>query len=79
MSAKYLASNPIFHDRMKHVEIDYHFVRDTVIKKLLQVRFISTADQLVDSFSKALTQQIFCDFQNNLNLTTLRLREYIRR
>jgi hypothetical protein len=31
MGAKYIASNPIFHGRMKHVEIDYHFVRDRVL------------------------------------------------
>jgi hypothetical protein len=28
MRAKYLALNPIFHGHMKHVEVDYHFVRD---------------------------------------------------
>jgi hypothetical protein len=44
MGAKYLASNPIFHVRMKHVEIDYHFVRDRVMKRLLDVRFMSTTD-----------------------------------
>jgi hypothetical protein len=48
------------------------------MKKLLQVRFISTVDQLVDGFTKALPQQRFCDFQNNLN-PTLRLREDIGR
>jgi hypothetical protein len=37
MGAKYLASNPIFHERMKHVEIDYHFVRDRVLQKMLDV------------------------------------------
>jgi hypothetical protein len=37
MGAKYLASNPIFHGHMKHVEVDYHFVRDRVLKKLLEV------------------------------------------
>jgi hypothetical protein len=31
MGAKYLASNPIFHGRMKHVEVDYHFVCDHVL------------------------------------------------
>jgi hypothetical protein len=41
MGAKYLTSNPIFHRRMKHVEIDYHFVCDLVLRKMLDVRFIS--------------------------------------
>jgi hypothetical protein len=52
IGAKYLASNPIFHGRMKHVEVDYHFVRGHVLKKLLDVRFISTEDQVVDGFTK---------------------------
>ena len=31
LGATYLSANPIFHSRMKHHEIDYHFVRDLVI------------------------------------------------
>jgi hypothetical protein len=56
MGAKYLVSNLIFHGRMKHVEVDYHFVRNHVIKKLLNVHFISTEDQVADGFTKALPQ-----------------------
>jgi hypothetical protein len=48
MRAKYLTSNSIFHRGMKHVEIDYHFVRDRVLQKLLEVWFISTDDQVAD-------------------------------
>jgi hypothetical protein len=68
MGAKYLASNPIFHGRMKHMEVDYHFIRDRVVKKLLDIRFISTDDQVADGFTKALPQQRLVEFQNNLNL-----------
>jgi hypothetical protein len=56
MGVKYLASNLIFHGRTKHMEVDYHFVRDRVVKKLLDVQFISTDDQVTDGFTKALPQ-----------------------
>jgi hypothetical protein len=53
MGAKYLSSNPVFHGHMKHIEVDYHFVRDQVMKRLLDIKFISTHDQLVNVFTKA--------------------------
>jgi hypothetical protein len=56
MRAKYVASNSIFHGKMKHVEVDYHFVQDCVQKKLLEVRFISTNNQVTDGFTKAISQ-----------------------
>jgi hypothetical protein len=74
MGAKYLSSNPIFHRRMKHIEVDYHFVRDQVMQRKLDVQFISTHDQLTDGFTKQLPQQRFSDFCNNLNLDKLRLK-----
>jgi hypothetical protein len=71
MGAKYLASIPIFHGRMKHIEVDYHFIRDRVTKKLLDVRFISTDDQVADGFIKTLAQRRLLEFQRNLNLIKL--------
>jgi hypothetical protein len=35
LGAKYLASNPVFHGRVKHIEIYYHFVRERVAQGLL--------------------------------------------
>jgi hypothetical protein len=55
IGAKYLSANPTFHARMKDVEVDYHFVRERVTARLLDIRFISTNDQVADSFTQSLT------------------------
>ncbi|GJS91360.1 retrovirus-related pol polyprotein from transposon TNT 1-94 [Tanacetum coccineum] len=50
LGATYLSANPIFHARTKHVEIDYHFVREKVAQGDLRVQHISTHDQISDRF-----------------------------
>jgi hypothetical protein len=54
---------------MKHVEIDFHFVRENVARKLLDVRLIFTDDQVVDGFIKPQTKKKLISFRNNLNLS----------
>ena len=68
LGATYLAANPVFHARAKHIEIDFHFVRERVTNKLLQIKLIPTEDQLADGFTKALPVQKFEVFRSNLNL-----------
>ncbi|WVZ95460.1 hypothetical protein U9M48_041223, partial [Paspalum notatum var. saurae] len=65
LGATYLSANPVFHARAKHIEIDFHFVRERVNKKQLQIRLISTNDQLADGFTKALMTRKLEDFKTS--------------
>ncbi|GKC20786.1 retrovirus-related pol polyprotein from transposon RE2 [Tanacetum coccineum] len=44
--ATYLCANPVYHSRMKHVVLDYHFVREQVSAGHLRVFHVSSQDQL---------------------------------
>jgi len=66
LDATYLSANPVFHARIKHVEVDYHFVRDKVAKKEIQIRFISSRDQLADVFTEPLITSSFTAFRFKL-------------
>jgi histone deacetylase 1/2 len=68
LGAKYLSANPVFHARTKHIEVDFHFVRERVARKLLDIEYISTKDQVADGFTKPLGVQSLQIFRNNLNL-----------
>jgi hypothetical protein len=65
-SAISLASNPVFHTRAKHVEVNYHFVREHVVRGDLNVQFIPTIDQLADLLTKALPTPRFLQLSNKL-------------
>jgi histone deacetylase 1/2 len=71
IGATYLSANPVFHARTKHIEVDYHFVRERVARRLLDIKFIPTGDQVADGFTKPLTVRQLEAFRNNLNLDRL--------
>jgi hypothetical protein len=61
-----LASNPVYHARTKHIEVDYHFIREKVLNKDISLSFISTCDQPADIFTKGLTSSRFLFLRDKL-------------
>ncbi len=49
-----LANNPVYHARTKHIEVHYHFIREKVLAKKINLIHVSIEDQVVNIFTKAL-------------------------
>jgi hypothetical protein len=70
-SAIKLATNPVQHSRMKHIDIRHHFLRDHVGKGDISAYSIGTDDQLADIFTKPLDEARFCKLQSEMNIIDL--------
>jgi EAL domain-containing protein (putative c-di-GMP-specific phosphodiesterase class I) len=68
IGATYMSVNPVFHARTKHVEINFHFVRDLVADKSLEILFIPSSDQLADVLTKPLVSTRFQRICFKLNI-----------
>lgn len=62
--ARQLASNPVFHSRTKHIEVDVHFMRDKVLNKEVEVRYIPIEEH--DILTKPLNISKFHYLKNKL-------------
>ena len=70
-SAIELAKNPVYHARTKHVDIQYHFVRECIQKGVSQLKWTSTSTQLADGLTKAVSK--WTEFIEGIGLRPIRL------
>ena len=73
--AIYIAKNPVFHERTKLIELDYHFVREKLMAGLISLHHVPTKQQLADVLTKPLTGALHKDLISKMGvLATTNLR-----
>ena len=63
-----LCENPKFHERAKHIDIKYHFVRDSFHQGLIELSYIPTTDMVADIMTKAVPRDTHHRHVRNLGL-----------
>jgi hypothetical protein len=63
-----LFENLMFHDKSKHIEIKYNYIKDMVQRKAVHVQYLSTHKQVADVFTKLLSRMNFEYFHERLSL-----------
>ncbi|KAH9672319.1 hypothetical protein KPL70_017676 [Citrus sinensis] len=64
-----LSKNPVFHDQSKHIDTRYHFIRECIARKEVQIKYVKSQDQAADIFTKPLKQEDFVKFRSLLGVT----------
>ena len=70
-SAICIAKNPQSHGRSKHIDIKYHFIREQVQQKTIEVKYCKTEDMIADLLTKGLGKEKFEKLRSMTGLTEL--------
>ena len=62
----------MFHDKSKHIEIKYHYIRDMVQRGVVKLLYVATEEQLADVLTKPLARLKFKYFRERLGVLQIR-------
>ena len=66
-----LCRNPVLHDRSKHIDTKFHFIRECIDKGSISLEFASSQEQLADLMTKALGRSRFCELREKIGVINL--------
>ena len=52
-----LAKNPVHHQRSKHIDVKYHFIRSEIQAGIVSLKYVPTDENVADVFTKPVTKQ----------------------
>ena len=64
-----ISKNAKFHNRTKHIDVRFHFIREKVLSNEVKVIYLSTEEMLADVMTKGLTKRKFEKLRNMLNIS----------
>ena len=63
-----ISENPVFHDRSKHMEMRYHYLRNMVQRRAISLWYIPVDEQTMDVLTKPLSKTKFEYFRDKLGV-----------
>ena len=70
-SVIFLVKNPTYHSKTKHIDIQYHFVRDIVEEKKVLLMKVETLKNVADSLTKSMSTEKFSWCRGSMGIATL--------
>jgi hypothetical protein len=67
-----LIKNPVLHDRSKHIEIRFYYIRECSERVLIKIEFIRTEEQLGDILTKSLGRVKFEDLRSKIGVQAIK-------
>ena len=63
-----MSEKPVFHDKSKHIEIKYHYIRDMVQIGAVKLLYVATEEHIADVLTKPLARVKFEYFRERLGV-----------
>jgi hypothetical protein len=70
-SAIALSKNPVFHDQRKHIDVRFHFIRECIGDRRMDIEHVCSEEQIADILTKPLTCERFRELHEKLGVVKI--------